>query len=458
MFRLDQPKDVAEQLSHLMDRAGISHYSGYPMLGYYDGLVRFWATDRDYGNLLKATDDRTSGVSITRTLLVSSIRYTWIGSAKDQENDLLSLGGVSSDADAKIRKLGRLIETVAKAVDTEAIPPSDIETLAEAGLLLYKPKEERATIKVFILLQPIGDLRDRPAISENLLALRQTGDEFTAMSLYEGEGTLCTHMIRLTVASYEDILQATRRLDAAIANYQYRTTTLFVGINDINETDNINNINRLTSDEHQIADRLGIDKSAVGTLNTASRQWLVNEYNEVAYFSDDRDIVGLAIKILTAAVNRDRDELRGALSFIVDLEYYFRTFVINVLSEAFKDDWVSDVADRFRNPFKSLPPGDVNDPRKWPLGVALHLLREVASSDEYVSGRVLGSLGENWYQTIRPVFDLRNEFAHGRLLNEVSTLNDFSGDWGDKLACIVRALPLHAKLCKYSSAEYFAKG
>lgn len=447
-----------------MQRSAIEYFSGYPMLGYYDGLVRFWATDREYTKFLTVCNESLMGLSTTRTLIASSIHYTWHGrSNAEQESELLQSGPVSVERDHDIRAMITSIEDVARSgngmVDVEAVR-QEYERLVSKRLLLYKSAETAANIKVFILLQPIGDFRDRAEVTKSLLVMRRSSAHFQNMSLYAGEGTLGTHLVRLTVESFDDILRATNELDHSLENLQYRTTTLFVGVQDVDETDNINNLNRLTNDEYDLANRLDVSKTLIGYLNPQSRAWLVDQYNAVTTRVESIDVIETSLEILTAALKRDRNALRGKLSFVVDLEFYFRQFVVNVLSEAYKLDWIPDVHERIPNPFRNMTENDARNPGKWPLGVVLQVLRESCRNEAYIDARVTEALGEDWYGLIRPVFDVRNEFAHGRLINEVDDddLNDFSGQWGQNLKDIIRALPLHSALYKNSSDAYFRKG
>jgi len=450
LLRFARPRDVAKAIDALMRDAGIQSYCGYTVFGWFDGLVRFWLTPQHWQRFLRVLSRHEGEIPENRHLKVATLRYLWSPNRDDPLMDPRGPGEEMIEAIERERK-----QVLEVAEQPGAPPTAAVAELEGKGLLLPKPREDWALFKVVTVLQLAGSAGDMGRVAAEISQALLSDPLFGGGSVYSGDGTLGSHLVRMTVRKYEDVLALTEKLDKCVANMPIRTMTLLIANPEPVESDNINNVRNITPAEHRTARLLNVDVDAIALLDPTSRAVLDQLTRELAESLAGSTEWFTAQGVLAACVTGDRRAIRQHLSFVLDFEFYFRSYVAIVLAECYSDGWEEAVVTEFPTIFRNLSEEDRHDPEKWPLGVAFRVLREAVAGHSLARARVLRELGEDWNSTVRDVLNLRNPFAHGRLLRSIDRLDDLSGEWGKQLTTLLRALPAYRALyhCVEGSME-----
>jgi hypothetical protein len=446
LFHLAQPQNVADQLVSIFESANIFAHSLYVIFGYFDGLARVWLTPQQLRGVYRAIKQHENDILETRVLKVVGLRYFWANHGLESLLDATGpppevLKNITAEYSAIARVAGHPVEPSAE----------DVGSLLAQRLLLLKPAEIDANIKVFVLLQATGQQEANASFE---LARRMTErSQFAMSSLYSGEGSLASHLIRLTVVDYDHVLETTTAIHELISDLGFRPMTLLVANTGPAETDNLNNLYALTGSQHRTADLLGIDANDLTSLNQESRNVLdvlVDELTRSLANVPERET---AQEVLKACIQNDRRLARQHLSFVLDFEQYFRDYVSELLQRELGSEWLQTIARLPENPLRNVSGEYRESIEQWPLGVVHNVLRDLTNEDPELRRQVLSDLGEDWSRHIRSVMNLRNPFAHGKLLQAVPQLNDLTGEWGASVTSLLRALPLYHALYKTTEKE-----
>ena len=331
--------------------------------------------------------------------------------------------------------------------------PQLVKELFSDGLLLLKPEDSAAALKLFIVVQSTEYVvSDASRVSDDLakIVASISGLE-DAASVYSGDGNLGGHIVRATAKSYGDAFRISDAVATEVARFSLRTTTLLVAKTGRYETDNINNIAALTGAEHRLGEMLNIDVELLALLDSDVRRRLEAVVEELVSRLGETSEWETVQGIVRACLTNDRRQLRQYLSFVLDFELYFREYVTLLLANAWGSAWPTLARRHFPELFRNLDQSVEQSPPDWPLGVVHSLLREAAAQDTTIKAEVLHDLGEQWSSRVRAVLNLRNPFAHGKLLADVPRRPDLSAEWGRDCFNLLRALPLYFVL--YQSAE-----
>lgn len=77
LLRFSQTRNVQQILQDIMAESGIRFYCAYAVTGYYDAVVRFWATPQYKRRLLKAITRARGEVATFQEFQASEIYYDW---------------------------------------------------------------------------------------------------------------------------------------------------------------------------------------------------------------------------------------------------------------------------------------------------------------------------------------------------------------------------------------------
>ena len=187
----------------------------------------------------------------------------------------------------------------------------------------------------------------------------------------------------------------------------------------------------------------------VGSLDPRQQGALSSLADEIASRASGVDAERTR-ETIAACILKSRKDLNRALSFLTSIEDDLRYFLPRFLHKHLGEGWLNTVRssdfnlglsdsvaiDRFKN----------DGPSQWSLGIMLRVLSE---SYRLFEGGLAADLhaifAEGWRSHIREIVDLRDEFAHGKLMGLVRA-HEFAGQLGDRLRIILIASQFQSRL------------
>lgn len=395
----------------------------YPVYGVADAVVRVWANEQTHKRILHSfqaaiRDGRIRGVA---HMHVTGIAYPW----SNVEGDLLlpnrEFAEALSSADAEIK------EAVHRGVVDRGEVPPDIKRF-----LIERPPALSDGVGFFVTASPTGRRAhgttelDAVALSDQLHAL---GLAETA-SVYVGYGPLGALIVKGRVENYEALGEWTEQFDSALTEFRLRSTTMLIapaGVDTV-ESDNINSFGNPFPNTQDTADFLGLDSpheldsldsdqlarlnDLVGSANSAVRDW-----------PEGRSTL---TSLLVAAYSADQSALWASLSFLLKLELQLRGAIVEALQLHWgMKQWVQRLGKLLADAAheeaeREAAVAKVRNFRRWTLGDGRDIAESAARLDEKARLALAARLGARWESDLHVASELRNDYAHGRLVSELA--------------------------------------
>lgn len=404
LLRLRDPEiDVVGTIQGLLVQSKVESSCIYILYGYYDVLVRLWATDQKRGRFVKRLDEHRELIEDVKEFQAHKIEYLW--ATKPATVD-----------DSSFPRYRPQVESVAKAIRLgNGVSDSTINELAAAGLVHRIAQREKTGIKFYIALSRIpGPIESKVDLDRLKETLQQKNLPLNDVSVYSGIG-FCNYFIKAVVGSYPEIVSATMVIFRDVRKLNLRPMTLLIANNDAPESDQID----------LVWEELSVDLLQLGLLLGPGAERLISQLEshdrtEVGkVFGENCGFLGSPFEsvfraLLVSRLQNDGELLGEKLAFLMRLEGLLRRFFVEVCTSAIgeKTSWfkiVQDAAGR-----SSVDPAK-NPAKEYTLHDLLTVMDKLIAEGTLSQEAVETVLGTGWKRNLDQVKDLRNAFAHGKL-------------------------------------------
>ena len=447
LLRLGHARNVLDSVRALMREASIDHYSAYVVYGHFDALIRVWLTPHSWQALQSTINRGRQNGNRLLSLRATGVDYIW----PDTDATTMSFdlnAELSSERIASIMKHEISISQYAREQT-----PALLGELIDDKLLLEKPEEPGAQIKLFLVLQAVEAGLD---ISDSREQIRRLVSDFRGervSTLYSGAGDMGIHIIRATLKEYREVATFVHAVDRSLGTHPLRTMCLLVGGEEAIETDNVNNPFALTGTDRKLASLLGVSAGSLSNLSPIGRRRIDTVAHELWAELDDSPEWQTARSLLAAIVQNQPRVFRQHLSFLLDFEHYFKKYAESLATQRYGSEPLQMLEKRFPVVMRNVQRAD--DFESLTLGVVHGLLGAMAEDDSISNARLQSDLGEHWRSDVRRVLNLRNPFAHGNLAPDSADISSIDDEeWWAIADAILRALPMYKTLYTSSKKEY----
>lgn len=441
LLRLREPslRPVAEQLRAGLVRAGIRHACEYTVFGHWDALVRVWLTPASRHRLLHVLrPGGESNVADMREFQTSEIRLLWSGDDRDR----MAPDPAVQDSIAEHRRY--ILEVASQGAGP---PDSDRQQgLVEAQLLLPRPAVPRTAVKFYVTLSRLGGDLSPAGEAERVASAVAAAQLSDRASVYVGFGGFADYLIRCVADTYADVLQYTASLDTGFRKLRVRPMTLLIANNDAIESDNINDLWALDTDDENTLRVLELGGNGAAHLEALPRDQrdalnnLVNVAHELS--AGDRRLRDKLRSLLRASLQNDRDALISAVAFLLEFEWLLGEYLKRAWADVFGPEWIKRLAEEFTRYDSQHEAEVLKKPDEWTLGSCVQMAITAADVNKEVSAQLTQHLGDRWKDQMRALVPVRNLIAHGRL-RTIDRFDDFTGEWGEKLLSLLNIATLH---------------
>jgi len=434
---------LTTELNHLLRREDITSHSIYGVFGHHDALVRLWATETVRRRFLRAL---TTSVISPEELLefrAEDIYYSFASSRP-------SLAEVKAhDRQASIVVRAEVEDSWGRDDPAEGA----FDTLLKSSQIHEVPVI--AGIKVYLVLS-----REHSSVGthrpEEVRRLREEMAKagFSSVSVYSGYGTIGDHLVKgiadVRFGSLWDMLSPVHK---AASELGLRSMTLVIAnMDSVVEADTLDNLRTqaIPLVDELLADIAELSKSGdreIELLRTRVRELTLEQRNALlGYFSQISDgyrgtiLFERLVDLLRASLLNDSDAVITSVSFVTSIELEMRKCIAPLAREALGENWFSILIGQLDLPSRDRESSGANLTR-----LTLHdlfaALRALAETDRQVYDTLSAALGQRWSESFRTVEELRNNFAHGRLVDRAH-FTDFDLTWGSALSSILAAARL----------------
>lgn len=432
-------------LRELLDREEIRSSSAYVVFGWYDALVRLWATEEVRRRFLRALNE-------------SGITVDGISEFRAEEIDYTFREAAEPPADADIGGLRDLIKQVVTAdAEDEWTPEADaaFEVLRSARMIHRVPPVHG--VKFYLVLKRT-DILERDDVGYLVETAR--AQQIQNISLYTGVGRFADALLKGVFENYDGLYAAINAVHQAARRIAMRPMTLLIANGDfVREVDTIDqarvrtrgDLERLVEELHQLADGV---PTRIGQLTSSERAALARLFDEWEPLFTPTFFRPTFLRILAASILGEVDDLRAALVFLTTIEQDLRHLLVSVLSEQLGRNWYHDVSELIGigpSATAEIDLTSVDDTPTgkgimgWTLRQLFDAARLCSAQFPVVSTALSAHLFDNWEQDCRSITELRNAFSHG-ILFETESYSTFDGRWGAELQRLFHAALFHVRL------------
>lgn len=417
LIRLDEARHrpVTEQIRELLQAADVQYACEYSIFGYWDALIRVWLNNGALHRLTRLLDDKHKhiyNVQKFEIFYTAEIRYLWSGNERnllDDDHDVLN---------ALSRRKKQIENLVAAPNEPDKKSQS---LLAEEGLLIDRDHTDvdRPGVKFYIGLERVGgDLIPDGEPMQVLKAIKKCAFVNRA-TLYSGHSHFAAYLVRCVTDAYHEVLDASACLDIQLSGTRLRPLTLLVANTDAPESDCVNHPKSLSQRAERMLTLLDFHEESLKFATHDAADWealddLVNHAHELA--GTDKKLLATLISILRACMRDDHDELARATSFLSDSEWFIGKYVIYAWRVSLGENWfnqlkeVFDADPKLARSAEELRKGEEH----WTAGSYAHLAKETANVSEEFDARLKRQLMQDWKRQIMRYYERRNEPVHGK--------------------------------------------
>ena len=427
---------LAERLERRLAGAGVPGVTAYGLYGFYDALIRVWATEGVRRRIVRILRSLANVIEDIGEFRVDHANYTF-ASAHPTEEAITAL----------IPQIDEVLE--AEALSTySANAEKSFEKLQSNSIIHEIPNV--AGVKFYMLLKRVGDRQVMPAEQEAKRLLSSCREsQIEAVSVYTGLGSFA-HLVKGVRPTFDELLPALRTVHKEAQSLGLRSMTFpIANLSEANEADLLCRIDwrrRESQISASLADEilqtLGIRDNSV-VLEGLTDQQLAAFLTLFSRYKSEFGTTGQWRRmsgVLRASLLGDREQLGDLFSFLTYMEGDLRLFLPRLLADELGHNWHRDLTNE-----TSLP----DDIDQWTLRQHMDALRWAKDQSPAINDFLETHLGKDWTSGLRKVQDLRNDYAHGRLLSHPpSRFTAFDGEWGAVLDYLFEA----AKLAKGLSA------
>lgn len=440
LLRLRNPDNnfLTTSIQEQLIRDHIPSHCIYYLYGYYDVLIRIWATGQKRARFVRDLDANRAAVEAVHEFQARNIDFLW-GKAAPTLNAL--------------PQYRPQIEAICKAVSERAkVPQKELSDLEAVGLI-HKLPECTKSIKLYIALSKIPGAVAVSFETDHLVkALKADSLPFKNVSLYSGIG-FANYLIKAVVEDYEQIITCTRGLLDTLNQLQLRPMTLLIANNDATESDQIDiEWEEMSTSLLQLELVLGSDYSEhISHLEKSARDEVGNVYRTYNHLLGT-PFAPIFKGILTARLENDPTVLFEKLTFVMRLEGLLRKFFIELLARIFgTSEWVAQVK---QSAAKCGVEPEKNPAKNFTLHDWVTVAGKMASDGLIPASEIENVLGPEWKTSLSDLKEIRNALAHGRLFEEDYALKN----WKNIATTVFRVGNIHNVLITKYDDRYKRDG
>ncbi|MCA9112524.1 MAG: hypothetical protein KDA52_21405, partial [Planctomycetaceae bacterium] len=316
---------LTDELNKLLRREDITSHSIYAVFGYYDALIRLWATETVRRRFIRALVASSLKPEALEDLRASSIYYEFA------QNKRTITAQEVRENEGPVR---RVVEAdVADSWDDDPAAVKAFDDLVSIGFIHEVPRTEG--IKVYIAFARtrhlLGEHRDSEATGI-ISAMRTAG--FSNVSLYSGSGTLGAHLVKgVSSSSFSSIWQMATAVHEFAATDGLRSMTMpIANMATVVESDTIDNVRipaRFEFDaireELVRAARLSDEENehlwaGLNALTKTEKDGLEHVYREAADKLRDTSYFDRVLEAIAGSLLNDADMIESSVAFVTKVE------------------------------------------------------------------------------------------------------------------------------------------
>jgi hypothetical protein len=274
----------------------------------------------------------------------------------------------------------------------------------------------------------------------------------TAVVVHDGVG-FCDYVFKAVSPSYEDTLDIVQHLQDLAANLRLQAWTLVAAdYGARSEGETIDALQSVFPRELEpfVVSRAdaSLVRREIKSLERRQRAALIDIHNEAKEQLTTPEFERFA-EVLERSIVGDRKTLNQTLSFLTSIEGDLRYVLPRLLPRHLGASWYSDVirmwsqfADAGDAETVSLSDYDKRLAKSiddWSLYQLMIILNRVLKDRPLLEVELEGYLAPDWRKSIRRIVDLRNDYAHSKLV-EATRTRDYQGQWGARLRDLMLAI------------------
>ena len=455
LIRLQQfGGDSFERIEQLVQEAHVTAYCIYFVFGYYDMLLRIWATAGKRARLVEALNlaaEREQLVDETYEFQAQAVNYLWWPqrvAKREARNATTTWPEPLPDPNSHLPQI-RLISDSIRAGD--ALNRELVKALISAGVLGLKSSYPIGSLKFFVAITPLPgrsvSTTERPVLEAVHAAFAWAKD----VTIYRGFG-FASYVVKGvalraqdaengdTTPEFDRVGRGALKLAEAIDPFGLRTMTLLVSNHDAPESERLD------------IEWMDLDASLVQLETYLGHAWtprIVSLSRPArdqisAVFSDFGDLLRspsreLLLEILKARIADNPAALSAALSQLAPVEGQLSAVLFRQWRSEFPTDWKQRVFDAAAET-TTHPMPDLRTPELQLQGL-INVGRKL--SNAYLVG-LLGD--ERWESLLRDYVNIRNHANHGLLLSDESIAQEYRDAWREKVTIALRVARLQNRL------------
>lgn len=441
-YREPQGQSILDTLQSLLAAADISSHCIYITLGYYDALIRIWATDDRRLRFLRALRASESAFEDVLEFKAEYIEYLWAG-ADDKRLDLETLEEFKP-------LVTTVVTTEADQRYTDATRQQALLTLDQEGLIHWRPPVTPPAIKGYVVLQrtdesPLSRSEELTRLRTLLLSL---GDLLN-VSIYVGEG-FGDYLLKIVVPDYVTLTNDMGQVWNLVDELGLRPMTHLIVNSDAPESDTIDAlVAEITVLESQVVQALAADLSSnIRHLPRDDRASLARIYQSFAPILVPSAFRSTFLTLLEASIRSDAATVNEKLGFLQHLESLFREYLLDIVwTSILGETWPQSVLEWIHE----SPSGQLHeihapqDRAAWSLGTLVEIAMISSQKNRVIRQRFGTDLGPRWPDDLRRAAAVRAAAARG-VVFLMPRLDEFHGQWGETLRGSFQAASLYGML------------
>lgn len=417
---------IGHNILEFFNSIGIRAVCIYSIYGYFDLLVRLWATPIKIRWLSNAVSKDNSLIKEIREFRVTNISYEgW------QEK-------IDTQAIVPFRPI---IEKISDLDVLDGKVPIDdkVELLIKKGLIWRFTEVSAASFKFYIAISSVPTHQDVPQLVKNVckfLNIQRRDIKLCNIAIYEGMG-FSNFLIKLVVENYHDIWRCIERFIESEDLLDLRPTTYLIATTVV-ESDSIDCKWREPSKYLlQLLSLLDSSYAAL-LLHPKTPVSLHSEFeslfNEFLYLSNT-DFRDHFLGLFQARLKESTSLLAEKLQFIFKIERLLSTFIQKICIDTFgKSDWwriyKNDLDECSVEKKKN---GSTKNPDELTYQEALIIIGKLRKNHSNLDANMDNIISKEDLTKLDAIAHIRNDLAHGR----VHTIPDYVTRGWEKLARLV---------------------
>ena len=440
LLRFHEPEvgSVVAKLQATMEKALIESFNIYLVYGYYDILIRAWATPQQWDRLSHLLG-LTFQIDSQYEYHVDQVEYLWTKHLNQEPT---------------VNRFTRQIVDVSQKERRNELEEDDpsLTGLLSAGILHLLELDNSTAIKFYVLLSRAPYLDSTQREYDDLRRMLIDGGIpfIKKPSIYRvNRGS--EYFLKFVVDEYHQVLPTIKYITDATRSFNLRTMTLLVSNNDAPEADVVDPLwqefpRDLLTLEELLRDVSSSVAKHLAALSAQTRLDVAETFLRHQDLKDEPQFRLLFEGFFLARAEQDIQMLSEKMIWITHLESLLRTFLREVAQAAMGADWFRVLTDKAGEIGVSKP----GRPEQYTLHDTVSVLSKLASDGDLGGLDLDKELGDNWQAYLRRLVEefagglqIRNSLAHGGFYDQEKAYWD---NWTEVADRVLNAATIYVRL------------